>query len=208
MHATASECGADGTAEFQNGEEHDLRSFRKMLLGCGGRMVLVAGVAASPASATVPTKGLDTQEANVPYLAWRGEHVRLGFCDFDFAISSESDVSWALEDWSGDPLNGSVPVPQEMFGQRHFYNGCVYSNWTSQKAGVAFIKLVVSGEAGRNDYEKQFMVAWMDLSTPTVTGGGSVNAGDCNVRQIERAVHRPQSTRIASAIRRPTTRTS
>ena len=52
-------------------------------------MAIVAGVAASPASATVPTKGFDTQEANVPYLAWRGEHVRLGFCDYDFSISTE-----------------------------------------------------------------------------------------------------------------------
>jgi hypothetical protein len=187
VHATASEYGADGTAEFQIGEEHDLRSFKKMLLGMVACMAIVAGVAASPASATVPTKGLDTQEANVPYLAWRGEHVRLGFCDYDFAIPTDSGVSWALEDWSGDPANGSVPVPQELFGQRHFYNGCVYTDFTSQKAGVAFIKLVVSGENGVNNYEKQFMVAWMDLSTPAVTGGGPVNAGDCNVRQAETA---------------------
>jgi hypothetical protein len=160
-----------------------LSRFKKMLLGAVTTMVLATGVAVSPASATVPTKGYDTQEANVPYLAWRGEHVRLGYCDFDQAISTTSNVSWALEDWSGDPANGSVPVPQEMLGARHFYNGCVYTDFVSQKAGVAFIKLVVSNGAdsaspGTNLYEKQFMVGWMELNTPTVTGGGSVNAGD------------------------------
>ena len=50
-------CGADGTTEFQTGEEHDLRSLKKMLLGAVASMAIVAGVAASPASATVPTQG-------------------------------------------------------------------------------------------------------------------------------------------------------
>ena len=40
MHATASEAGADGTTGFHTGEEHDLRSLKKMLLGCGGRIGL------------------------------------------------------------------------------------------------------------------------------------------------------------------------
>jgi hypothetical protein len=164
-----------------------LSRFKKMLLGAVASMVVAAGVAVSPASATVPTKGKNTQEANAPYLAWRGEHVRLGFCDFDFPISSNDNVSWALEDWSGDPANGSVPVPQEMIGARHLFNGCVYTDFVSQKAGVAFIKLVVtagndsnSGPEGTNLYEKQFMVGWMELNTPQVTPAGpiSVNAGD------------------------------
>ncbi len=80
MHATASDVGADGTTEFQFGEEHDLSRFKKMLLGAVTAMVLATGVAVSPASATVPTKGVNALDANVPYLAWRGEHVRLGFC--------------------------------------------------------------------------------------------------------------------------------
>jgi hypothetical protein len=153
-----------------------LRSFKKMLLGAVTTMVLAAGVAVSPASATVPSKGFDTIEANVPYLAWRGEHIRLGACDAGVSLAGGT-VSWALEDWSGDPANGSVPVPQEMFGQRHTTNGCVYTDYVSQKAGVAFIKLVVSGANGVNVFEKQFMAAWMDLGTPTVTGGGTVDPG-------------------------------
>jgi hypothetical protein len=153
-----------------------LRSFKKMLLGAVAAMAVAAGAVASPVSASVPSKGFDTQEANVPYLAWRGEHIRLGFCDAGTPLTGLT-VSWALEDWSGDPANGSVPVPQEMFGQRHTTNGCVYTDYVSQKAGVAFIKLVVSGANGANLFEKQFMAAWMDLGTPTVTGGGTVDPG-------------------------------
>ena len=60
-------------------------------------------------------------------------------------------MSWAIEDWSGDPANGSVPVPFEISGARQFYHGCVYTEFTSQKAGVAFIKLEISspGIGGR-----------------------------------------------------------
>jgi hypothetical protein len=154
-----------------------LRSFKKLLLAAATTMVLAAGVAVSPASATVPSKGFGTQEANAPYLAWRGEHVRLGYCDEGVALGGYT-VDWVLEDWSGDPLNGSVPVPHEIFNLRNTdANGCVYSDWVSQKAGVAFIKLVVS-RPGVNAFEKQFMVGWMDLLTPTVTGGGTVHPGD------------------------------
>lgn len=186
MHAAASNVGVDGTAGKNHGEENDLSRLKTMLLAMVASMALIAMVAASPASATVPTKGFDTQEANVPYLAWRGEHVRLGYCDNGESIPATDNVSWALEDWSGDPANGSVPVPQEMFGTRHNINGCVYTDFVSQKAGVAFIKLVVSDPTtGANLFEKQFMVGWMNLTTPIVTGGGLVNAGDCNLQQLE-----------------------
>ena len=90
MHAAASNVGVDGTAGKNHGEENDLSRLKTMLLAMVASMALIAMVAASPASATVPTKGFDTQEANVPYLAWRGEHVRL----LDEMLSHEM-VSWA-----------------------------------------------------------------------------------------------------------------
>jgi hypothetical protein len=190
VHATASEGGADGTTEFRTGEEHDLRSFKKMLLGAVAAMVLATGVAVSPASATVPTTGYDAVSANVPYLAWRGEHVRLGFClpvGSEGGIPSSSNVSWVISDWSGEDF-GSIPVPFEIQGARHFYNGCVYSEFASEKAGVAFIKVSVnlpadSRNPGGSQYVKQFMVAWMGLTTPAVTGGGSVYAGDIDCQE-------------------------
>lgn len=189
--------------------------FKTMLLGAVASMVIAAGVVVSPASATVPSRGFDTQEANAPYLAWRGEHVRLGYCDFDNAISSGDNVSWALEDWSGDPANGSVPVPQEMLGARHFFNGCVYTDFVSQKSGVAFIKLTVhagsdsTAAAGSNLYEKQFIVAWMDLQTPTVTPTGpiSVTAGDFCPPQTE-LVRLVDPFRVCDPTKDPRTRIS
>jgi hypothetical protein len=179
VHATASE-GADGTTGFQSGEEHDLRSFKKMLLGAVTTMVLAAGLAVSPASATVPSKGRLTQEANVPYLAWRGEHVRLGFCDEGHRITDAANVTWAIEDWSGHNL-GPIPVPYEIIGARHFFGGCVYTDFASQKPGVAFIKLSINDPStGFSNFEKVFMVGWMQIQTPVVTGGGDVIAGDIN----------------------------
>ena len=42
MHATASGWGADGTTEFHTGEERDLRSLKKMLLGAVAFELFVA----------------------------------------------------------------------------------------------------------------------------------------------------------------------
>jgi hypothetical protein len=192
-----------------------LSRFKTMLLSAVTTMVVAAGVAVSPASATVPTKGFNTQEANVPYLAWRGEHVRLGFCDFGTPISLGDNVSWALEDWSGDPANGSVPVPQEMLGARHIFNGCAYTDFVSQKAGVAFIKMTVNAGSdsyapeGTNLFEKQFLVGWMNLNTPSVTPTGpiSVNAGDfCAPPTVSRVQYYVDPFRVCDPAKDPRTR--
>ena len=105
----------------QTGEENDLSRLKKMLLAAVASMAIVAVVAASPASATVPSEGkANAEQANVPYLAWRGEHVRLGYCnpldqpEGTTPFTSADKVTWHIEDWSGDPANGSVPVPSEM----------------------------------------------------------------------------------------------
>ncbi len=60
-----------------------MRNLKKMLLGAVAAMALVAGVAVSPASATVPrwrvpSRASTTQNANVPVSRLAGEHVRLG----------------------------------------------------------------------------------------------------------------------------------
>jgi hypothetical protein len=165
-----------------------LKRLKKMLLAAVASMALVSVVAASPAAATVPSEQYATQDANVPYLAWRGEHVRLEFCDENALTTRAGVATWSLEDWSGDPANGSVPVPQQIFGAAHIYAGCAYTDFVSQKAGVAFVKLVISDPTtGANLYEKQFIVAWMDLLKPTVTGGGDVNAGDFCRQTLESA---------------------
>jgi hypothetical protein len=171
--------GADGTAGFQTGEEHVLSRLKKLLLSAATVMVLAAGVAVTPASATVPTWGRNAEQANVPYLAWRGEHVRLGYClpslvVADLAVANTDTATWAVEDWSGDPGNGSVPVPYELFGSAHTSGNCFYADFTSQKAGVAFIKLELTTPAGVPVLDHQFMAIWMDLNAPVVSiVGGS-----------------------------------
>ena len=50
---------------------------------------------------------------------------------------------------------------------------------------------------------KQFIVAWMELGTPTVTGGGSVTAGDCNCAQPDEATGLRSHVPAAAALRHP-----
>jgi hypothetical protein len=158
-----------------------------MLLGAVTAMVLAAGVAVSPASATVPSWGNQgvNENNNVPYLAWRGEHVRLGFCtapsDTSLVPAGNYVANWAVEDWSGDPANGSIPVPYELGGTASQYGNCYYTSFTSQKAGVAFIKFgLTDPETHYQVVYHQFVVIWMDLLKPTATiiGDDDVNAGD------------------------------
>ena len=181
MHATASDRGADGTTEFHIGEERDLRSLKKMLLGAMAAMALVAVAGVSTASATtpaaptgkLPTMGYSTQDANVPYLAWRGEHVRLVGCD-EVSFPEGSSATWMLE----DPPNDPVFQPGLDMASTRIDSNCASATWISQKAGVAFIKLIVRNSGGTDIFEKQFIVGWMQLLKPTVVGGGDVNAGD------------------------------
>ena len=93
----------------KTGEEHDLRSLKKMLLGAVTAMVLAAGVAVTPASATVPSWGNEgvNENTNVPYLAWRGEHVRLGFC-VSPALAELAGVNASNLDAGGAPRSGAV----------------------------------------------------------------------------------------------------
>ena len=83
---------------IHTGEEHDLRSFKKMLLGAVAAMVIVAGAGSEPgigidaaADGTVTTTGQDTQNANVPVprLAGRARAPRL-------RASSGRSVRWRI----------------------------------------------------------------------------------------------------------------
>jgi hypothetical protein len=197
VYATASDDGADGTAEFQNGEEHDLRSLKRMLLGAVTAMVLAAGIAVSPASATVPSwgnKGVN-ENTNVPYLAWRGEHVRLGFCvtpAMEKAAGLPSGgtyvAGWSVADWSGDPTFGSIPVPFELPGTAMDVKAegahCFYSTFTSEKAGIAFIKLGLNLN-GKPAFFHQFNVIWMDVLKPTATIIGDPNVNPADACPVE-----------------------
>ena len=61
--------------------------------------LLGSAIAAVPAGAAPP----DPQTTNVPYLAWRGEHIRLVKCDPLIQTEGQT-VDVLVEDWSGaDP---------------------------------------------------------------------------------------------------------
>ena len=104
----------------------------------------------------------DPQLTNIPYLAWRGEEVRLVKCDPDIlagldqaqrnvvAQSAQFEnifVDFLLVDWSGDP---NVVKPQlepgtvSMFFRSFDGSPCVAATVVSEKAGLAQFKLVVT----------------------------------------------------------------
>jgi hypothetical protein len=129
--------------------------------------LLGAAFAASPAGAAPP----DPQTTNVPYLAWRGEHVRVVKCADSIALTGQSaDV--IVEDWSGaDPARS---MPEVVAGSVKFFNddargmNCVRATLVAVKAGIAPIKLVVSDADGNQVLTHQFQAAWLNLNVPTV----------------------------------------
>ena len=153
---------------------------KKMLLAAVAGMAVVAGVAASPASATVPTEGEATPRRRTSPIS-RG--VASTFASATATRSRARDRpqrrqlgTRGLERGSGQRLDpGPVPARRPA----HFTNGCAYAGFASQKAGVAFIKLIVSGQHGATtSTSSSWSAGW--IQPPAVTGGGDVTAGDFN----------------------------
>ena len=118
--------------------------------------IAAAAFAAAPALAEhgPAHPSFDPQTTNVPYLAWRGEEVRLVKCDPTLAAGVRQGTlaaDWIVEDWSGEAFQRpSLEASTVRFfagsGERAG-EGCVKANFVSVKAGLAMIKLVVSAEA-------------------------------------------------------------
>jgi hypothetical protein len=128
-------------------------------------MVLVAVLAVGSASATtpapdptgvIPTLKRDTMNANVPYLAWQGEHVRLVWCN---QFPNGATSTWMLV----DPLNWPdfAPAVDPLSVQTVPGTGCVKATWISDKPGLAIIKAIV--HVGDAAYTKDFLVGWMTI---------------------------------------------
>lgn len=151
--------------------------------------LLGSAIAAVPAGAAPPP---DPQTTNVPYLAWRGEHLRLVKCD-KLIQSEGQSVDVLVEDWSGaDPDRAK---PAVVAGSTRFFfddarGNCVRTTLVSVKAGIAPVKLVINNSAGDQVLTHQFQAAWLNLTTPTLrhvaatdqTGDSSLGdpAGDGN----------------------------
>jgi uncharacterized protein YggU (UPF0235/DUF167 family) len=159
-------------------------------------MALTALSGAGAASAqSIQQSDPNPLSTNIPYLAWRGEHVRLVKCEGDLpgtdmealrAAPRLSDGGLSLhvrtdvivEDWSGDPAfkpsvaAGTVDLFLTDDGL------CVKADVLSQRAGLAQIKLMVTLDPGNDSGivdaitrseilgVHQFLSGWMTLGTP------------------------------------------
>jgi hypothetical protein len=180
------------------------RSKRKVtagLLSAAGAAVLAIGSLSAGASAAPnPGPGDGPQSANVPYVAWVGEHVRLVACD-PVINSTEQFANYAVEDWSGyqfqpptpdgDAGNniGQIfdPGPSAFFtssdpahgNDEEGQNGCVATDYKSLNPGLTRIRLVVRNqETDEIVFSHQFLVIWLTVNKPTLseaslTGSGS-----------------------------------
>jgi hypothetical protein len=124
----------------------------------------------------------------VPYLAWRGEQVRLVKCNPVLATEGVT-VEFFVEEWSG---SGLVPRVEE--ATVNHANGCASADVVSLDPGLARVKLVATNSAGVPILKHQFLVIWMSLTDPAIdevgtgdptgdrslgdpAGDGSFNAG-------------------------------
>jgi hypothetical protein len=141
---------------------------------------LTAGAAAAP-SQTFTSTSDGPQSANIPYVAWVGEHVRLVACDPAINTSEEGGqrVNFQEEDWSGNPDPAEIPAPES--GTQAFFapsagssqaeagDGCVKIDYKSLNPGLARIRAVVTNGTGAVVFSHQFLVIWLTVNKPTLT---------------------------------------
>jgi hypothetical protein len=157
--------------------------------------IVLSAVVAGPALAA-PAKW-DPQTTNVPYLAWRGEQVRLVKCD-PVLTTEGVKVEFFVEEWSG---TGLVPRVEDVTVDTSA--GCAKADVVSLDPGLARVKLVATDASGDPILKHQFLVVWMSLTDPAIdevgaadptgdrtlgdpAGDGNFNAGANNGRiQVE-----------------------
>jgi hypothetical protein len=155
-------------------------------------VTVVSALAAGPAVAAAPAPW-DPQTTNVPYLAWRGEQVRLVKCDPVLAQPTVK-VEFFVEEWSGP---GLVPRVEQVTVDRT--GACARADVVSLDPGLARVKLVATDAAGLPVLKHQFLAVWMSLADPAIDevgatdptgdrflgdppGDGVFDAGDSNGR--------------------------
>jgi hypothetical protein len=164
--------------------------------------VLIFGVGTAAAGGEKPSGPPDPQTTNVPYLAWAGEEVKVVKCiggpndavDVS-AIGSASNINallagkFRVEDWSGVDEVHSGPVflndqDGSVVGTYEQGRLCFSVHVTSQKPGMAVIKLAVSPNLltlvpGLDPILKhQFLVIWMQDQAPVINEAAGANLGD------------------------------
>ncbi len=159
---------------------------RKMIAGlasaAGAAVLALGSLTAGAVAAPNPGPAADgPQSANIPYVAWVGEHVRLVACDP--AINTSEDegqlVNFQLEDWSGRSEAAELPAPDA--GSSAFFApsaessqasigaGCVKIDYKSLNPGLARIRAVVTNAAGSIVFSHQFLVIWLTTNKPVLS---------------------------------------
>jgi len=165
-----------------------------------------AGEGGGQAAGYVKYPGLDgytgnafnPQETNIPYLAWRGEEVRLVKCSDEIPAPSSvlpnqtllgflygNRASIFIEDWSGTQVNNSFEGPKPVAdtfvifrdnneSSPHFRENCLRADFISNKPGLAIIKMSASDDNGVQHVVHSFLVGWMAVHSAAVTNPGSV----------------------------------
>jgi hypothetical protein len=181
------------------------------LVSVVGAASLVMGILAAPAMAAPdPGPPLNTnsaahdgpQTANIPYVAWIGEHVRLVVCDPSIKPEGSQWVNFQGEDWSGYPfqppapdgaagssfMNEFNPGPAAFFlssqpahafeeNESTVPEGCVATDYKSLDPGLARIRVVVR-ETGTDAivFSHQFLVIWL-VADPVLHEAGLGSSG-------------------------------
>jgi hypothetical protein len=177
---------------------------------------LTAAAAAAPdpgpGGPSYPSSSSDgPQNANIPQVAWVGEHVRLVVCDpvinTDFQVAN-----YQVEDWSGyqfqapnadgdagnnlgeyfDPgpaafFESSEPAHAVLSGDEEEtkQEGCVATDYKSLNPGLARIRVVVKDQSTKAIvFSHQFIVIWLTANTPTLSEAG-LNSDSTNVFQSQ-----------------------
>ncbi len=185
---------------------------RKLVLAL---VVSAVGLMSFAVAANAGGYAPDPQTTNVPYVAWVGESVRVAKC-FAAGEEENADAGAALqsagidlhsvitrglfniEDWSGDQTQkpvftnaptGDVVPTLERFGQGKdsMLRLCYSVNMTSQKAGMAVVKLSVRPDllgffpGLQVAAQHQFLVIWMKSSAPVIHEVGDKEPGGWSI---------------------------
>jgi hypothetical protein len=157
---------------------------------------LTAGAVAAPNPGPA---GDGPQSANVPYVAWIGEHVRLVACDPSIN-STLQYANFAVEDWSGYQFQPPTPDGDagnnlgQIFdpGPSAFFTssdadheigeegqeGCVATDYKSLNPGLSRIRLDVRNqETDEVVYSHQFLVIWLQANKPVLNEASLTGSG-------------------------------
>ena len=166
----------------------------------GAAVLAMSSLTAGAVAAPNPGPANDgPQSANIPYVAWIGEHVRLVACD-PTINSSLQYANFAVEDWSGYQFQPPTPDGEagnnlgQIFdpGPSAFFTssepaheigdggheGCVATDYKSLNPGLSRIRLDVR-EQGSDAivYSHQFLVIWLQAEKPTLSEASLAGSG-------------------------------